>query len=486
MKVAIFIEDNWAFGRIAQALKKYGNVDIYDWRDCAKTNDLLGQGEKWKEYDKIISTSCIFNLDLQEEFYKKLIVSVHCPIFDHEYFTEILHVKKDVTYWGVCKEVCDTMKDRGCETVYWSPFGADVDLFPVKYPLGREIKRIGLVGSCEDPGHPYSLIKGYELFEDVCKIGGFEAVYVRHKTADCMFDGIDILICCSKLEGGPLGIFEAASSGLPVLTTKVGNVQEIEGIFMFSTAQEAVDQINYWNENPEELKTYTERVTQEVRTNWSMEKLVKRHLETLNPRFVGRNFLEAHWMWTDHVPIPKGPVNYLEIGVNSGSNIISFSKSYGHHPDSKIYCIDPWEDSQDYPEYKGSQNIFLNNFKNNIKNFNIENKVVPIRGYSNEEIPKFDDNFFDIIYIDGNHEPEFVLEDAVLSFRKLKIGGYLIFDDYNFEGKEDGSWIPGPNGTTRGIEAFIKGYENRIENLGIKWNGHLGQVFLKKVCKSFY
>jgi Methyltransferase FkbM domain len=281
MKVAVWIEDNWAFGRIAQALKKYGNVDIYDWRDCEKTNALLGPGEKWKEYDKIISTSYIFKYIFPEEFYKKLVVSVHFPVFDHPHFIEILQVKKDVTYWGVCKQVCDTMIESGYENVYWSPFGADIDLLPVKYPPGRKIRRIGLVGSCEDPAHQYSLNKGYELFEDVCKIGGFEPVYVRHKTADCMFDGIDILICCSKLEGGPLGIFEAAASGLPVLTTKVGNVQEIEGVATFTTAQEAVDQINYWNTNPEELRNYTLRVTLEVRTNWNMEKLIKRHLGTL-------------------------------------------------------------------------------------------------------------------------------------------------------------------------------------------------------------
>jgi hypothetical protein len=35
----------------------------------------------------------------------------------------------------------------------------------------------------------------------------------------------------------------------------------------------------------------------------------------------------------------------------------------------------------------------------------------------------------DIIYIDGNHGPEYVLEDADLSFRKLK-NGIMIFDDY--------------------------------------------------------
>ena len=36
---------------------------------------------------------------------------------------------------------------------------------------------------------------------------------------------------------------------------------------------------------------------------------------------------------------------------------------------------------------------------------------------------------YDIIYIDGSHEARDVLEDAVLAYRLLKIGGLLIFDD---------------------------------------------------------
>jgi predicted O-methyltransferase YrrM len=297
-----------------------------------------------------------------------------------------------------------------------------------------------------------------------------------------MFDGIDLFMCCSTSEGGPLGIFEAAASGLPVLTTKVGNAQEISGIATFTTSQEAIEQINSWNANLRKLMICTERVTREVRTNWNMEVCVKRSIETLcPPKFTGVTFIESHWMWPDYIPIPDGPINYLEVGVHSGSNIISFEKSYGHHQDTKIYCIDPWENNEDYNEYSGQQDENFINFKNNIKNFGIEKKVIPIRGYSATEIPKFQDDFFDIIYIDGNHKPEFVLEDGVLSFRKLKVGGYLVFDDYNFEGKEDGSWTPGPNGTTRGIEAFIKGYGDRIENLGIKWHWYLGQVFLKKI-----
>ena len=59
-----------------------------------------------------------------------------------------------------------------------------------------------------------------------------------------------------------------------------------------------------------------------------------------------------------------------------------------------------------------------------------------MKGYSHKEIFRFDDNYFDIIYIDGNHEPEFVLEDAILSFRRLKKEGIMILDDYG-RGVED-------------------------------------------------
>jgi len=65
------------------------------------------------------------------------------------------------------------------------------------------------------------------------------------------------------------------------LTTRVGNAQEISGIATFTTAQEAIEQINSWNANLRKLMICTERVTREVRTNWNMEVLVKRSIETL-------------------------------------------------------------------------------------------------------------------------------------------------------------------------------------------------------------
>lgn len=156
------------------------------------------------------------------------------------------------------------------------------------------------------------------------------------------------------------------------------------------------------------------------------------------------------------------PINYLEIGVFDGSNILSVSKTYGLHRDSKLYCIDHW-DSYD----KNIRTPAYKTFINNIENSDAKNKIIINRGYSNSEIPKFNDNFFDIIYIDGNHEPKHVLEDAVLSFRKLKKNGIIIFDDYGWGG---------PGFTEKGIDSFISGYHKRIIYLGEKNT----QIFVKK------
>lgn len=161
------------------------------------------------------------------------------------------------------------------------------------------------------------------------------------------------------------------------------------------------------------------------------------------------------------------PINYLEIGTFYGANLISVAKSYGIHKDSKLYCIDPWEDYDEYPEYKNEQPKIYNTFINNIENSGVKDKIIINRGYSNSEILKFKDEFFDLIYIDGNHEPEYVLEDAVLSFRKLKKNGVLIFDDYGWGG---------PDLTQRGIDAFASAYHKRISFLGIKEC----QVFIQK------
>lgn len=75
------------------------------------------------------------------------------------------------------------------------------------------------------------------------------------------------------------------------------------------------------------------------------------------------------------------------------------------------------------------------------------------------------DESFDIIYIDGNHLKKYVLEDAVLSFKKLKRDGWLIFDDLQCPDVQIA------------IDAFVKLYNNYFINI----SHNNGQLFLKKI-----
>ena len=64
---------------------------------------------------------------------------------------------------------------------------------------------------------------------------------------------------------------------------------------------------------------------------------------------------------------------------------------------------------------------------------------------------------YDFIYIDGSHETEQVLRDAVNAEQHLKSGGLLAFDDY--------LWGTGRNIPRPAIQAFIRCYELKFDVL---------------------
>ena len=186
--------------------------------------------------------------------------------------------------------------------------------------------------------------------------------------------------------------------------------------------------------------------------------------------FQGKNYrLADNWFnYIDVNQYKNKTINYLEIGTYYGANLISVAKSYGLDKNSKLYCVDPWEDYAEYDEYRGEQDNIYNTFIKNISESGEKDKIIIRRGYSHIELQKFEDEFFDIIYIDGNHEPNYTLEDGVLSFRKLKKGGIIIFDDYGWGG---------PEMTKKGIDGFLIGFHRKIQYLGMKES----QVFIRKL-----
>jgi len=71
------------------------------------------------------------------------------------------------------------------------------------------------------------------------------------------------------------------------------------------------------------------------------------------------------------------------------------------------------------------------------------------RGFSADVLGQFPDEFFDWVYIDGNHMYEYVKKDIELSFRKTKAGGLLAGDDY-----VDGQWWK--DGVKKAVDEFAQ------------------------------
>ena len=107
--------------------------------------------------------------------------------------------------------------------------------------------------------------------------------------------------------------------------------------------------------------------------------------------------------------------NYLEIGSHEGMSLLNVLAQYKN---VRATSIDVWSD-----------NMIENTFDENLKHFKNSEKIkqdsiIALRKLKNE------DRKFDYIFIDGLHEGDHILIDAIQAFKILKINGIMIFDDF--------------------------------------------------------
>jgi predicted O-methyltransferase YrrM len=158
-------------------------------------------------------------------------------------------------------------------------------------------------------------------------------------------------------------------------------------------------------------------------------------------------------LWTDQLKHLKEKPNIhaLEIGSFEGRSAIWFLENILIHPTSSITCVDIFEEKYGYED----------KFDRNIEASNFTNRVRKIKGSSQKVLRELEWNNYDFIYIDGSHVAKDVLLDAVLSWDLLKIGGTIIFDDYQWKVDRYPPW----RRPKLAIDAFIQVLEPYIEVL---------------------
>jgi predicted O-methyltransferase YrrM len=165
-------------------------------------------------------------------------------------------------------------------------------------------------------------------------------------------------------------------------------------------------------------------------------------------------------------------LHFLEIGSFEGMSTIWFLENYLNlSSNSTITCVDPWSNySQDgnslntYGEDNSEWNFadigVKERFLNNILESGFSNKVRIHQDLSDNILPNLisQNKKFDMIFIDGNHVAPYVLMDSVMSWKLLKIGGYMVFDDYTWESERSKTLKPGPS-----IDYFIEIFSDYLE-----------------------
>jgi len=139
----------------------------------------------------------------------------------------------------------------------------------------------------------------------------------------------------------------------------------------------------------------------------------------------------------------------VEIGVFGGSSLFPQAIALKNNGAGFIYGIDPWSNKIALEEMKNDKNLdfwskvpmeeIYNHFINLKKSMNLCKYVKVLRKKSIQAVKQFEDGQIDLLHIDGNHSEKNAFEDAKLFYPKVKVGGFIFFDDTTWM---DGSISP--------------------------------------------
>lgn len=180
--------------------------------------------------------------------------------------------------------------------------------------------------------------------------------------------------------------------------------------------------------------------------SWEDKHSIKRKIEKIYPDYDQRY---GGWGWCtldkagcliDYVneicESTKDPV-CVEIGVYAGKSILPVALELQRNKKGTVYAIDPWSNESAVEGYDGDNLIFwknrnlalyLNIFKDSIKEFNLENYVSIIQSTS-DDAPAISN--INLLYIDGQHTIQ-ALKDAEKYATQVELNGYCVVDDVNW------------------------------------------------------
>ena len=177
-------------------------------------------------------------------------------------------------------------------------------------------------------------------------------------------------------------------------------------------------------------------------------------------------FARAHgpkWeKWIGH--LRNKPACGIELGTWMGESAEWALDHIFTHDRSCYVCVDTFEGSEEHYLAGIDCSTIEADARKRLSRFH---NVAINKGYSSDILRMLKSSGFgpvDFVYVDAAHDAMNVLRDAVLAFDMLKVGGIMVFDDYE--------WKVYPDEIDRpklAVDSFISCYARSLEIIGLGW-----------------
>lgn len=117
--------------------------------------------------------------------------------------------------------------------------------------------------------------------------------------------------------------------------------------------------------------------------------------------------------------IPTKKLTLVEIGSYQGESTEQFAKKF-----KTVYAVDPWKSGYDNNDVASLSNMTEVEKCFDSRMIKYPN-VIKIKKTSSDYSKLVENNSIDVVYIDGNHQYEYVIEDIKNWITKIKKGGFL-------------------------------------------------------------
>jgi Methyltransferase domain len=251
-------------------------------------------------------------------------------------------------------------------------------------------------------------------------------------------------------------ILEAAAAELKVMEARYRSGQIVEAALAYGR---------------EQIRGLLERVARQAPLSAATKSLV-RHLitDSFQPQLLdlpGRytqdwfSYHEAHWLQHFGHLAGRPGLQAVEVGSYEGRSACWITQHLLTGEGCRLVCVEPFQEHNEQEP----------NFDHNVRMAGCADKIVKLRGRSQQVLPFLAEESVDFVYVDGSHMILDVLQDAAMCWRLLRPRGILVFDDYEH------TLFPDSFGMSAGpaIRAFLSLISGEHELLFKDW-----QVALRK------